>query len=126
MKAQKGEWRQSSTLSLTSVLDVPAVLPPGKRHSIHFIEGWVGPRACLNVRRVSPPPGFDSLPFSAQRVAISKDYTDHKTSPVCCTLQHSPVLPSLSVTAAFSSILSDDVPIPRLLAIFHKVINFLR
>jgi hypothetical protein len=46
----------SCTLSLTSVLDgvggqcyaAAAALPPGKRHGIHCIGGWMGPRAGLD------------------------------------------------------------------------------
>jgi hypothetical protein len=50
----EGEWKYSSTLSLTSALDgvggqlhAPASLPPGKRPGTHFVGGWVGIRAGL-------------------------------------------------------------------------------
>ena len=52
----QGEYRYSSTLSLTSALDgvggkrQPQVaLPPGKRAGTHCIGGWVGPKAGLDV-----------------------------------------------------------------------------
>jgi len=34
-------------------------LPPGERHGTHFTGGWVGPRAGLDGRNISSPPGFD-------------------------------------------------------------------
>ena len=33
-------------------------LPPGKTGT-HFTGGWVGPRAGLDGRKISSPPGFD-------------------------------------------------------------------
>jgi hypothetical protein len=54
-KAQRGEKRYCSALSLTSALDgvsgqrhTPAALPPGKRLNTHCTGGWVGPNACLD------------------------------------------------------------------------------
>jgi hypothetical protein len=51
----EGEYKYSSTLSLTLVLDgdgwpTPwlATFPPGKRPSTHCIGCWVGPRASLD------------------------------------------------------------------------------
>jgi hypothetical protein len=52
----EGEYRYSSTLSLTSALDgglggqlhAPTALPPAKTPSTHCIGGWVGPRAGLD------------------------------------------------------------------------------
>ena len=50
----EGEWRYSSTLSLTSALGgvggqhTPAALPP-ERHGNRCIGGWVGPRAGLDL-----------------------------------------------------------------------------
>jgi hypothetical protein len=48
----EGEWRCSSTVSLTTALDgvggqlhAPASLPPGKKHGARFVGGWVGTRA---------------------------------------------------------------------------------
>ena len=75
-----GGLRYSSTLSLTSKLDVvagqrhdPAALLPKKRPGSHCIAGWVGPRADLDgFVKISPPPGFD--PRTVQPVESS--YTD--------------------------------------------------
>ena len=43
-------------------------LPPGKTR-YHFIGGWVGPRAGLDGRKISSPPGFDPGPSSPYSVA---------------------------------------------------------
>ena len=55
MKAKRGEYGYSSTLSLISAVDgvdvylhALAALPPGKRPGTHFIGGWIGPRVGLN------------------------------------------------------------------------------
>ena len=60
-----GEHRYSSTLSLTSTLDVwvvnatPRPLYPRERPGTHCIGGWVGPRAGLNgCGKSRPPLGF--------------------------------------------------------------------
>ena len=50
---------------------------PGKRPSTHFIGGWVGPRAGLDGRKISSPPGFN--PRTVQPV-VSR-YTDWATRP---------------------------------------------
>ena len=42
----------------------PAALYPWERLGTHFTEGWVGPRAGLDGREISSPPGFDPGPFS--------------------------------------------------------------
>jgi len=42
----------------------PAALYPRERHSTHFTGGWVGPRAGLDGRKISSPPGFDPRPSS--------------------------------------------------------------
>ena len=55
----------------------PAALYPWDRQSTHFTGGWVGPRAGLDGRKISPPPGFD--PRTAQPVASR--YTDYATRP---------------------------------------------
>jgi hypothetical protein len=63
----EGEYRYSSTLTLTSALDgvggqrhAPAALPPGKRAGIHCTGGWVGPQGRYEWGRIiSPPSGFD-------------------------------------------------------------------
>ena len=74
----RGEWRYSSTLSLTSTLDgvggechTLGTLHLGRRPSIHCIGGRVGPRAGLDwCRKSHPTPGFDPRPSSPQRVTI--------------------------------------------------------
>jgi hypothetical protein len=79
-KAQRGEYRYSSTLSLTSKLDgvggqsqAPSTLPPRKRPGIHCIGGWVGPRADLDgYGKSRPTKGFD--PRTVQPVV--NGYTD--------------------------------------------------
>jgi len=38
---------------------VPAALYPRERLGTHFTGGWVGPRAGLDRRKISSPPGFD-------------------------------------------------------------------
>jgi hypothetical protein len=66
------EWRYSSTHSLTSALDGaewsasrPGRFTPRKRvPGIHWIGGWVGPRAVLDavVKRKIPSPRLESNP----------------------------------------------------------------
>jgi len=36
-----------------------AALYPWERPGTHFTGGWVGPRAGLEGRKISSPPGFD-------------------------------------------------------------------
>jgi hypothetical protein len=38
---------------------VPATLYPRERPRTHCTGGWVGPRASLDGRKISPPLGFD-------------------------------------------------------------------
>ena len=46
-----------------------------KRPGTHFIGGWVGPRAGLDGRKISSPPGFYPGPSSPQSIVIpSTDY----------------------------------------------------
>ena len=54
-EALQGEWRYSSTLSLTLALDwvdiqchAPTALPTGKETRNHCTAGWLGPRAGLD------------------------------------------------------------------------------
>jgi hypothetical protein len=76
----EGEYRYSSTLSLTSALDgvggqrqAPAVLLPGKtQYPLHRRLGGLQGRSG-QVRKISPPPGFD--PRTVQPV-VSR-YTDY-------------------------------------------------
>jgi len=42
----------------------PAALYPRERPGTHFTGGWVGPRAGLDGRKISSPPGFDPEPPS--------------------------------------------------------------
>ena len=80
MKAQTREWRYSSTVSLTSVLDggVWLMPRPGRftperetRYPSHSRLGGSQDRSGL-VRKLSPPPGFD--PQTVEPVASR--YTD--------------------------------------------------
>ena len=48
----------------------PAALYPRERPGTHFTGGWVGPRASLDERKISSPPGFDPGPSSPWSVAI--------------------------------------------------------
>jgi len=41
-----------------------AALYPQERPGTHFTGGWVGPRAGLERRKISSPPGFDPGPSS--------------------------------------------------------------
>jgi len=43
---------------------VPAALYPRDRPGTHFTGGWVDPRAGLDGRKTSSPPGFDPGPSS--------------------------------------------------------------
>ena len=42
----------------------PAALYPRERPDTHFTGGWVGPRAGLDGRKISSPPGLDPGPSS--------------------------------------------------------------
>jgi len=42
----------------------PAALYPRERPGTDCTGGWVGPRAGLDMRKISSPPGFDPAPFS--------------------------------------------------------------
>ena len=46
-----------------------AALYPRERPGTHFTGGWLGPRAGLDGRKISSPPGFDPGPCSQQSVA---------------------------------------------------------
>jgi hypothetical protein len=50
---RRGEWSAA-----------PAALYPRERPGTHFTGGGVGPRAGLDGRKISSPPGFDPGPFS--------------------------------------------------------------
>ena len=51
------------TRSVSGQQHAPAALYPRKRPCTHFIGGWVGPRADLDGRKISSPPGFDPRTF---------------------------------------------------------------
>jgi hypothetical protein len=68
-------------MEVSSELDAPAALPPGKNTGTHWIESWVNPRAILDGlwRRENPLllPGFEPLTIQPVR----SRYT-HYTIPV--------------------------------------------
>jgi len=75
----EGEYRYSSTLSLTSALDgvsgqrhAPVALPPGKtRYPLYRRLGGLQGRSG-QVRKISPPPGFDHRTVQP----VASRYTD--------------------------------------------------
>jgi hypothetical protein len=78
------EWRYSATHSLTSALDGPARFTPRERApGTHWIGGWVGPRAVLDVmvKRKIPSPRRESNPRTpiciAQLSAIPTELSRH-------------------------------------------------
>jgi hypothetical protein len=80
-----GEWRYSSTNSLTSALDGDEWLPshPGlfipreRTPGTHWIGGWVGPRAVLDavVKRKIPSPRRESNPRTPIVQPVTQRYT---------------------------------------------------
>jgi hypothetical protein len=82
-KAQRGEYRYSSTLSITSALggvgsqrQAPAALPPRMtRYPLYRRLGGTQGRSG-QVRKILPPPGFD--PGTLQPIVSS--FTDSATS----------------------------------------------
>jgi len=62
---------------MSGQLHAPAALYPRERPGTYFTGGWVGPRAGLDGRKISSPPGFD--PRNVQPVVIR--YTDWATRP---------------------------------------------
>ena len=76
----EGEYRYSSTLSLTSALDGvggqshgPVALSPGKIPGTHCIGGWVGPRASVDgCGKSRPHTGIRSPDLPA----VASRYTD--------------------------------------------------
>jgi hypothetical protein len=81
-----GEWRYSSTHSLTSAIDGgewSASRPGrftlrGRAPGTHWIGGWVGPRAVLDavVKRKIPSPRRKSNPRAPIIQPVAKRYTD--------------------------------------------------
>jgi hypothetical protein len=88
MKAEGvlGEWRYRSTHSVTSALDGgewsasrPERFTPRERApDIHWIGGWVGPRAVLDavVKRKIPRPRRESNPRTPIVQPVAQHYTD--------------------------------------------------
>ena len=62
--------------------DALAALYPRERPGTHFTGGWVGPRAALEGRKNSSPPGFDPGPSSPSLYRLS--YPAHKLSLLHC------------------------------------------
>jgi len=54
-----GPWHQMGDVCQPHA---PAALYPRERPGAHFTGGWVGPRAGLDGRKISSPPGFDPGP----------------------------------------------------------------
>jgi hypothetical protein len=81
-----GEWRYSSTHSLTSALDEgewsssrPGRFTPRERAPFtHWIGGWVGSRAVLDavVKRKIPSPRRESNPRTLSVQPVAQRYTD--------------------------------------------------
>jgi hypothetical protein len=81
-----GEWRYSSTRSLTSALDggewpasCPGRFTPRERAPrTHWIGGWVGPRAVLDamVKRKIPGSSRESNPRTLIVQPVAQRYTD--------------------------------------------------
>jgi hypothetical protein len=81
-----GEWRYSSTHSLTSALDEgewstsrPGRFTPGERvPGTHWIGGWVGPRAVVDavVKRKIPSHRRESKPRNSIVQFVAQRYTD--------------------------------------------------
>jgi len=63
----EGGFYSSMTTTLEGVSGqqhAPAAFYPRERPGTHFTRGWVGPRAGLDGRKISSPPGFDPGPSS--------------------------------------------------------------
>jgi hypothetical protein len=101
-----GEWRYSSTHSLTSAPDggkwsasrPGRFTPRGRAPGTHLIGGWVGPRAILDVvvKRKIPSPRQESNPRTPIVQSLAQRYTDWVITALCATVKvyksHSPVL----------------------------------
>jgi hypothetical protein len=58
---------------MSGLLNAPAALPPGKTPGIHWIGGWVGPRAGLDdMERRKPLPV--AKPTALSRVQTNMNY----------------------------------------------------
>ena len=83
-RGPEGGQRYSSTLTLlrhqNGVNDqqhATGAIYLRERPGPHCIGGFVGPRAGLDGRKISPPPGFDSLPRSQSPYRLSYPGTMH-------------------------------------------------
>jgi len=56
----------------------PVALPPGKGPGTHHTRGWMGPRASLDERKISPPTEIRSLDHPLQS---SSKRNSHQTVP---------------------------------------------
>jgi hypothetical protein len=92
-----GEWRYSSTHSLTSALDWgewsasrPGLFTPRERAlGTHWIGGWVGPIAVLDavLKRKIPSPRRESNPIVqpvVQRLRLLRIHKGDPSAVVCC------------------------------------------
>jgi hypothetical protein len=81
-----GEWRYSSTHSMTSALEggewsasrPSRFIPRGRAPGTHWIGGWVGPRAVLDavMKRKIPAPRRESNPTTPIVQPVAQRYTD--------------------------------------------------
>jgi len=55
-------FHDSGTKGVSGQQHASAALYTRERTGTHFTGGWVGPRAGLDGRNISPPPGFDPGP----------------------------------------------------------------
>ena len=59
---------------------------PRERPGTHCTGGWVGPRAGLDGRKISSPPGFDPGQSSPQSVATPTDLPGPLFRSTCCCI----------------------------------------
>ena len=62
----------------------PAAFYPRERTGTHFPGGWVGPRAGLDGRKISSPPGFDPGTSSPMSVAIPTELPSPQLNGTLC------------------------------------------
>jgi len=60
---------------------------PRERPGTHYTGGWVGPRAGLDGRKISSPPGFDPGPSSSSQSLYRLNYPAH-TEPLLPYAKH--------------------------------------
>jgi hypothetical protein len=59
-------------MELSGQRHAPGHFTPGKETRNPLYRGWVGPRACLDLRKISPPPGLYLRTFQP----VASRYTD--------------------------------------------------